>query len=93
MRIVFNGAVQFSEKALVMLIHMKADVVGICTLETSAFNVDQVDLTPVGRKNNIPVTYTPDVNSEENISCIKSFVPDVIFVLVGRVFSRLNCLI
>jgi|TARA_B100000315_G_scaffold175310_1_gene163833 methionyl-tRNA formyltransferase len=33
MRIVFIGTVQFSEKALAKLIDMKADVIGVCTLE------------------------------------------------------------
>ena len=79
MRIVFIGAVQFSEQALVKLIHMKADVVGICTLEKSAFNADHVDLTPLGNKHHIPVKHTPDINSDESISWIKVLAPDVIF--------------
>ena len=52
MRIVFIGAVQFSEKVLAKLIDIKADVVGVCTLERSHFNADHVDLTPLCKKHN-----------------------------------------
>lgn len=79
MRIVFIGAVQFSEKALEKLIDMKADVMGVFTLEKSPFNADHVDLTPLCRKHNIPVKYTTDINSSESIDRIKSLAPDVIF--------------
>ena len=47
MRIVFIGAVQFSEKALAKLIDMTAEVEGVCTLEKSPFNADHVDLNGV----------------------------------------------
>ena len=39
MKIVLVGAVQFSEKALTRLIAIKANVVGVCTLEKSSFNI------------------------------------------------------
>ena len=79
MRIVFIGAVQFSEKALAKLIDMTAEVEGVCTLEKSPFNADHVDLTPLCRENNIPVKYINNINSGESINWIKSLVPDVIF--------------
>ena len=79
MRIVFIGAVQFSEKALAKLIDIKADVVGVCTLEKSPFNADHVDLTHLCNENNIPVRYTPDINSTKSINWIRSYNPDVIF--------------
>ena len=79
MRIVFIGAVQFSEKALAKLTNIKANVVGVCTLEKSLFNADHVDLTPLCRENDIPVKYTTDINSAENIDWIRLFTPDVIF--------------
>ena len=79
MRIVFIGAVQFSEKALAKLIKMKADVAGVCTLEKSPFNADHIDLTPLCRKHDIPVKYTTDINSAENIDWIRLLAPDVIF--------------
>ena len=79
MKIVFIGAVTFSEKTLEKLIALKADIAGVCTLKKSSFNADHVDLTQLCMKHNIPVRYTTDVNSDENISWIKTFVPDVIF--------------
>ncbi len=79
MRIIFIGSVQFSEKAMLKLIKIKADVVGVCTLKKSTFNADHVDLSPMCRENNIPVTYANDINSKENIQWIKSHKPDVIF--------------
>ena len=79
MKIVFIGAVTFSEKILEKLIVLKADIVGVCTLEKSSFNADHFDLTQLCMKHNIPVRYTTDINSDENISWIKILVPDVIF--------------
>ena len=79
MKIVFIGAVTFSEKTLEKLIVLKADIVGVCTLEKSSFNADHVDLTQLCMKHNIPVRYATDINSDENISWIKTLVPDVIF--------------
>jgi methionyl-tRNA formyltransferase len=79
MRIVFIGAVQFSEKALAKLIDMKASVTGVCTLEQSPFNSDHVDLTPMCNEHNIPVKYAIDINSPNSIEWIKLCSPDVIF--------------
>ena len=79
MKIVFVGAVQFSQKALVKLIDIKVDIVGVCTLERSSFNSDHVDLTPLCKKHNIPVQYTTNINSEESINWIEALAPDVIF--------------
>ncbi len=79
MKIVFIGAVIFSEKTLEKLITLKADIVGVCTLKKSSFNADHVDLTQLCMKHNIPVRYATDINSDENISWIKTLIPDVIF--------------
>ena len=79
MRIVFIGAVKFSEQALNKLVEIKSNIVGVCTLEYSDFNSDHVDLSPLSRKNNIPVRYTPSINSEEVIDWISDLAPDVIF--------------
>ena len=45
MRIVFIGSVVFSEKNLEKLIVLKANTVGVCTLEKSPFQADYIDLT------------------------------------------------
>ncbi len=79
MRIVFIGAVQFSERVLSHLIEMNAKVIGVCTLENSSFNADHCDLTPYSRKHNIPVKYTTNINLEKNIIWIRSLNPDIIF--------------
>ena len=79
MRIVFIGAVQFSEKVLFKLIEMKAEIVGVCTLENSSFNSDHSDLTPLCVANDIPVKYADDINLPANIEWIKSYTPDIIF--------------
>ena len=79
MKIVFIGAVKFSEHVLAKLIKMKADVVGVCTLKESVFNSDHTDLTELCRANKIPVNYCPDINSDKSINWIQSLNPDVIF--------------
>ena len=57
MKIVFIGAVKFSEQALNKLVEIKSSIVGVCTLENSNFNSDHVDLSPLCRKNNIFIIY------------------------------------
>ena len=58
MRIVFIGAVEFSQQALKVLIKIKSEVVGVCTLKESTFNSDHIDLTPLCQQNNIPACKT-----------------------------------
>ena len=48
-------------------------------MESSEFNSDHVDLSPLCRKYNIPVRYTPSINSEEVIGWISDLAPDIIF--------------
>tara|TARA_Y100001934_G_scaffold213102_1_gene252313 strand:- start:109 stop:519 length:411 start_codon:yes stop_codon:yes gene_type:complete len=79
MKIVFIGAVKFSEKALQKLINMRAQVVGVCTLEASSFNSDHVDLTQVACTAAVPVRYTPDINSQETFNWIAALKPDILF--------------
>ena len=79
MRIVFIGAILFSEKTLSKLIKLGANVVGVCTLEKSHFNSDYVDLTPLSAQHKIPIRYSRDINSDDSISWIKFLSPDIIF--------------
>lgn len=79
MRIVFIGAVEFSRKALERLLERGADVVGVCTLDASAFNSDHCDLGPLCDENGVPWTYVPDVNSAVALRWITERRPDVIF--------------
>lgn len=79
MRILFIGTVQFSLKSLERLIDIDADVVGVCTKQTSAFNSDFADLKPVCELNSIPYLYVEDINSQKNLEWIKELAPDIIF--------------
>ncbi len=79
MRILLIGTVEFSLRALEKLVAMKADIVGVCTKEISAFNNDFADLTPLCKRNEIPFKYIDDINSVENIAWIKALKPDIIF--------------
>jgi methionyl-tRNA formyltransferase len=78
-KIVFIGTVEFSKKALKKLIDINSELVGVCTKENSNFNSDFTDLAPLCKENKIPLKYIDDINSEENISWIKSLKPDIIF--------------
>ena len=79
MRIVFIGAVEFSRRALERLIEIKADMVGVCTLNESRFNADHSDLSNICEAHGISWTYAQDINSEESIEWIADKRPDVIF--------------
>ena len=81
MKILFIGSVDFSYHVLKKLINMKSNIIGVCTLEKSSFNSDFCDLTPLSKMNNIPVRYTQDINSKDNLEWIKSLDPDIIFCL------------
>ena len=92
MRVVFIGAVKFSARALEVLIDMPIQLVGVCTLKESTFNTDHVDLRPIAEKKNIPVRYTPNINSEANLSWIRSLEPDAIFCFGWSRLIRKNLL-
>jgi len=79
MRVVFIGAVQFSRDALLSLLATRAEVVGVCTLVSSAVNSDHVDLAVVCRERGVEWRHAPDLNAEENVRWIRDRRPDVIF--------------
>lgn len=79
MRIVFIGAVEFSLRALELLVDLDAEIVGVCTLEESKFNADHVDLSGFSAEHGIPSIYADDINSIEIFSWIQNKLPDVIF--------------
>lgn len=79
MKIVFIGCVSFSEKALLKLLELHANVVGIVTKEKSTYNSDFSDLSEIAQKNNIPFKYVNDVNHPNNIKWISEKNPDIIF--------------
>jgi methionyl-tRNA formyltransferase len=79
MRIVFIGAVEFSRRTLKHLIHLQANVVGVCTLEPSSFNSDYSDLSDFCSAHGTPWAYAPDINSRDSLAWIDKRSPDVIF--------------
>ena len=79
MRIVYVGSVRFSEAMLELLIHARAKVVGVCTLKVTPGSSDQIDLSAIACGENIPVRYTPDINSFDTETWIRSLEPDIIF--------------
>lgn len=81
MRVVFIGSVKISLSALSKLVDLGAELTGVCTLESSKFNTDHVDLRPFSVANGIPTFYCKDINSFESISWIKDKEPDIIFCI------------
>jgi methionyl-tRNA formyltransferase len=79
MRIIFIGVVEFSLLALERLVNIKAEVVGVCTLQSSPFNADYADLTPLCRENGIPYIFVDDINAPKTLEWIRARAPDVIF--------------
>jgi methionyl-tRNA formyltransferase len=79
MKIFFIGTVEFSYIALEALINCGHQVIGVATKESSEFNSDFKDLTPLCVTNNIPYKFVKDINHEKNIDFIKSFEPDIIY--------------
>jgi methionyl-tRNA formyltransferase len=61
------------------VLETQAEVVGVCTLETSPFNADHHDLRALCETHGVEWAYTPDVNSEASVDWIRARRPDVIF--------------
>ena len=81
MKIIFIGTVKFSKHALLKLISLKANIVGVCTLKKSNYNSDYVDLTSVCHENNLEIHYMKNVNDNLTKEWIKKLRPDIIFCL------------
>lgn len=79
MRIMFIGTVEFSKKALIKLLELDADIVGVCTKEYSTNNSDFANLKPICEQNKIPYSLVEDINSEDTIKWISSLKADIIF--------------
>ncbi len=81
MKIAFIGAVEISRKSLTALIHMRSNVVGVCTLKESAANADHCDLSGICETHGIPWAYAPEINSDDTIAWLRDKSPDVIFCI------------
>lgn len=79
MRIVFIGSVLFSEKALLKLLNLNANIVGVITKEKSSYNSDFIDLSFISKERNIPFKYVNDINHPNNVRWIEQLKPDILF--------------
>ena len=79
MRIVFIGSVLFSENALLKLLNLNANIVGIITKEKSTYNSDFIDLSFISKEQNIPYKYVNDINHPNNVKWIDQLKPDILF--------------
>lgn len=80
MRIVFIGAVEFSEALLKKVLAVSGvEVVGVVTRSHSNFNADFRDLAPLAHSKRIPVFYADQQTPENMEAFIASREPDVIF--------------
>ena len=79
MRIVFIGSVLFSQKALLKLLELKANIVGIITKEKSTYNSDFIDLSSISEEYNIPYRFVKNINHSNNIKWIDELKPDILF--------------
>lgn len=73
------GAVDFSRRMLERLIAIRANVVGVCTLESSTLNADHADLSGLCETHGLPWIYAPDINSPASAAWIADRQPDVVF--------------
>ena len=79
MRIFFIGTVSFSKAALLRLLELKSNIVGVATKSQSKFNADHVDLAPICVENDIEFKHVRDINADHILDWITSLNPDVIF--------------
>lgn len=78
MKIIFIGSVEFSAKTLEKLIDIDANIVGVITKESSAFNSDFSNLKPLAKLHGIPALYSNNINSEETLLWIRKLKPDIL---------------
>lgn len=82
MRIVFIGAVDFSQHALRCVLEDGGDVVAVLTLPPDRAHVhsDFADLAPVAAEYGVPLHHVRKTNDPATIELIRSLAPDVIFI-------------
>lgn len=79
MKIVYIGCVESSYKGLKTLLEAQKQVIGIITMETSTFNADFMDLSPLAKKYHIPCLYAKNINDLKVKDFIRTCSPDVIY--------------
>ena len=83
MRIVFIGTVDFSYACLQAMLETGGNVVGIFTQtqDQTRFNSDWADLSPLGKKYRVPVSFFGKIGDPETLKRIQELSPDIMFVL------------
>lgn len=81
MRILFIGCVESSYVFLKALLNNGVDIVGVITKESSSFNADFVDITPLCKKNNVPFIFVKNINDENAVEFIKECNPVIGYCL------------
>ncbi|WP_224999075.1 methionyl-tRNA formyltransferase [Cesiribacter sp. SM1] len=79
MKVIFIGTVEFSKRALLKLLELEVDVVGVVTKGKSDFNADFANLEEVCLEKGIPCKLVRNINHPNNIAWIKTLSPDIIF--------------
>lgn len=79
MKILIIGTVKFSYKALFCLLENDYNVIVLITKRVHKFNADFYDLTPLAKKNNIPINYRYKDNEDELTSFISEIKPDIVY--------------
>ncbi|MBF0531669.1 MAG: formyl transferase [Candidatus Omnitrophica bacterium] len=92
MRILFIGNVIFSRKTLEKLLRLGADVVGVVTKKSAAFNADFCDLGDVAAVHGLPLFYAEDFNAGSTEEWIRQQKPEVIFCFGVSQLLRTNLL-
>lgn len=77
MRILYIGCVISSYVFLDALIESGSEIVGIITKQSSEFNSDFKDITPLCKKSNIPYIYVKNINDDNSIEFIRKCNPDI----------------
>lgn len=81
MKAVFIGCVESSAVFLSTLLEESADIIGIITKRESKINADFVDLTDIGKRNNIPCLYVENINDKKTFQFLQELNPDIGFCL------------
>lgn len=79
MKILFIGAVTFSQELLLTMLDQGADIIGICGSTHDSFNSDYCNLSKTAKLNSIPYFETSDINSSASLEWIRLKDPEIIF--------------
>jgi len=81
MRTLFIGNMEFSGRALELLVNEKAEMAGVVTKRSPEFNADYLDLEPFCLRRGIPCLTVEDINARGSLENISALRPDLIFCI------------